>query len=204
MLPARHKDVVTTALLVGAVLSSSPAAAAKRATPKTAVESDPPVIVHDAPVCAPPVEGVLPPCIVAATITDESGVFDPTLLVRLRGVSAYDRVAMKPVVGEPDRYAAAIPSAIAAAGDVEYLIEAFDEQGNGPARAGTENAPLLVVKPVAAPVVAPVVEPPPVEDDGNALFVGGAIGVGVLAVVVVGAAAAYAVYALRPAAVDEV
>lgn len=193
---------VVNALLVVTTLALSPTASAARVTDNTA-----PVITHTPPLSCP-VAAVsqvgTPPCVVEATIVDPSGVFDPTLLVRLRGVSAYERVAMKAVDGQADRYAATVPAAIAAAGDVEYLIEAFDLQGNGPARAGEEALPLVLTKPVApTPVTAPV-EPPVVEEEGNGLLLGVAVAVGVIAVVVIGAGTAVAIYALRAPAVDEV
>src|SRR5581483_11998753 len=96
-------------------------------------------------------------------------------------------------------------------GDIEYLIEAFDQTGNGPTRVGDENAPLKITRNVPVekppdPVTPPPTNPNPTppatttEDQGPS---GALIAVGVVAGVVVVAAAiaggGYAFYALRPA-----
>lgn len=194
----RRGDVVTT-LLILTTLALSPTSLAASVTDNTA-----PVITHAPPLSCPGVgASVSPPCVVEAVIVDASGVFDPTLLVRLRGVSAYERVPMKAVDDKVDTFGATVPAAMAFAGDVEYLIEAFDLQGNGPARAGDEAAPLVLTKAIAAAPVMASVEPAVVEED-NGLFVGLAVAVGLVVVVVVGAGAAVAVYALRSPAVDDV
>jgi hypothetical protein len=173
----------------------------------TPVEGCPAAVVG-----APP-----PPCPVEAVITDDSGVFDPTLLVRLHGTTSFDRVPMTLVPDKPDTYVALVPPALATAGVVDYLIEAFDIQGNGPARVGSENAPLqlrptMVTSPPTPP---PTTTPPPPTtptttpttpgpDDGDntGLIVGIAAGVG--AAVVVGAGIAVAVYALRAPAISTI
>lgn len=184
-------DVVTAAACVLAVASARPAHAADAA---------PPTITHTPPGMCPPssvVGASPPPCVIEATIVDDSGVFDPTLLVRLRGVQAFDRVPMKPVAGRADIFSATVPAALVTAGGVEYLIEAFDLQGNGPARAGDEHAPLVLL----APAVAQVPVPPPVEDNTGVII---GVAVGVAAAVVVGVGVGFAVYALRPPALDQV
>ena len=199
----RRRDVVIT-LLVSAALSLSPTAQAARAV----VDNDAPVMTHVPTPCPAAVDGIVAPCVVEATIVDVSGVFDPTLLVRLRGVSAYERVGMKPVAGRADVYSATVPPAIAAAGDVEYLIEAFDVQGNGPARAGEEAAPLVLLKapPVASSpsTAAPIVDASEESEDDGSLMLGVVIGASVLALVVAGAVVGVALYASRPAGVDDV
>ena len=186
----RLGQVVNAALCVLVVGTSLPTHAA---------DASPPIISHAPPAgCPVPVAGVAPiPCLIEATIVDDSGVFDPTLLVRLRGVQAYDRVPMKPIANRPNVYGATVPAALLAAGGVEYLIEAFDVQGNGPARAGEERAPLLLIP----TVIAPVPSPAPVDSStGLVLGVAGGVGVAVLRGVGVGVA----VYALRPPALDQV
>ena len=167
--------------------------------PTRAADASPPTISHAPPAsCLLSVAGVAPmPCLIEATIVDDSGVFDPTLLVRLRGVQAYDRVPMKPIADRPNVYGATVPAALLAAGGVEYLIEAFDVQGNGPARAGEEQAPLLLIPTVIAPVPLPA----PV-DSSTGLVLGVAVGVGVA--VLIGVGVGVAVYALRPPALDQV
>jgi hypothetical protein len=165
--------------------------------PTRAADASPPTISHAPPASCPlSVAGVAPmPCLIEATIVDDSGVFDPTLLVRLRGVQAYDRVPMKPIADRPNVYGATVPAALLAAGGVEYLIEAFDVQGNGPARAGEERAPLLLIPTAPAPAPAPV-------DTNTGLVLGVAVGVGVA--VLIGVGVGVAVYALRPPALDQV
>ena len=197
----RRGDVVTT-LLTLTSLALSPTASAARGADNAA-----PVITHVAPGACPVAVagGAAVACVIEATIVDASGVFDPTLLVRLRGVTAYERVAMKAVDGQANHYAAVVPAALSVAGDVEYLIEAFDLQGNGPARAGDEAAPLVLLEPVApVNVTAPVEPVVVVEEEGNGLVLGMAVAVGVIAAVVIGAGTAVALYALRDPAVEEV
>lgn len=192
-------------LFLAATLFASTTSWAAAGKPKKATDTTAPTITHAPPGQCP----ATPSCDVEAVIVDDSGVFDPTLLFRLKGGAAYDRAPMKKKEGadaSANVYVGVVPAAVAAAGDVEYLIEAFDVEGNGPARAGTEGGPLLLKK-VIAPVV--VVTPPPqppavvVEEDNTGLIVGV---VAVSAVVVVAAAVGIgvAVYALRPPAVDVV
>lgn len=191
--------------MVGAALLAAPGAdAAKHKTKKG--DAAAPVITHT----PPPEHGGASPLIIEATIVDDSGVFDPTLLVRAPG-GTFERVAMRPVDGRQDTFAAEVPAALLG-GDVEYLIEAYDDNGNGPARAGDEAAPLRVAF-VAAAVAAPPPQPPPGEttrappktdDDNDALVWGAGIAVG--SVILIGAAAGIglAVYALLPGAQETV
>ncbi|MDP2343196.1 MAG: hypothetical protein Q8O67_19720 [Deltaproteobacteria bacterium] len=148
---------------------------------------------------APPTTTTEPvPCLIVAGIADESGVFDPTLLFRLKGGAAFDRVPMKPMgADQPGRYEAVVPAAVATAGDVEYLIEAFDVEGNGPARAGTEAGPLLLTRKAVVVVVPPVVVVP---EDNTGLVIG--VVAGVAAAVAVAVGVSVAIYALRPPASD--
>lgn len=189
-------QVATWSVLVAAVVFAPPGVAAR------VVDNEAPTITHTPTSCP-----VAPqPCTVEADIVDKSGVFEPTLLVRLPGMSAYERVAMKAAVGT-DHYVATIPPALSSSNVVEYLIEAFDVNGNGPAHAGLEAAPLLAQRAVAAapvdPVVGPVPAPVVVESEGNP-WLGVGIGAGVVAAVAIAGGVALAVYFLRPAAVDEV
>lgn len=200
--------VLGLALLAGVVVTTT---AAKKVTDRT-----PPVITHSPPgTCPAPAGGVPVPCVVEAVIVDQSGVFDPTLLVRLHGTRSYDRVPMRVVEGTKDAFSATVPPNLVAAGVVEYLVEAFDRLGNGPARVGDEAAPLLLapakvsvpVEPLPPPL--PPSPPPgqglatgPVAEDNTGLIIGVVAGVG--AAVLVGAGVVVAVYALRPAAPSEV
>jgi hypothetical protein len=196
--------------LLGAVVVTTTAA-------KKPADRTPPVITHTPPgTCPAPAGGTPVPCVVEAVIVDDSGVFDPTLLVRLHGTQAYDRVPMRAVEGKKDTFSATVPPNLAAAGVVEYLVEAFDRLGNGPARVGDEAAPLLLAPAKVVTTTTPVDPPPPppppppgqgpgvapVAEDNTGLIIGVAAGVG--AAVLVGAGVAIAVYALRPAAPSEV
>ncbi len=175
--------------------------AAKGAVVKPVGDNTPPVITHEPPgTCPAPSASPTPttapltpiPCTIEAGIVDDSGVFDPTLLFRPKGGAAFERVPMKPMTTKPGRYEAVVPAAVAASGDVEYLIEAFDIEGNGPARAGTEAAPLLLVRPVVA-------VPPPAEDS-TGLVIGVVAGVAVA--LAIGVGVGVGIYALRPPAPD--
>jgi hypothetical protein len=79
--------------------------------------------------------------VIEAGISDESAIFAPAVYVRRAGEDEYVSIAMTPV--EPGRFAATVPAA-RVTGILEYFIEAFDELGNGPSRAGTPDAPLRV------------------------------------------------------------
>ena len=138
------------------------------------------------------------PCVIEAVIVDDSGIFDPTVLFRLKGGAAFDRVPMKSSTAKPGTFQAVIPAAVVAAGDVEYLIEAFDVEGNGPARAGTEAGPLLLQHKVALAFGEPPVGTASVEDN-TGLVIG--LVVGVASAVAIGVGIGVAVFALRSPAV---
>lgn len=94
------------------------------------------------------------PLRVRATITDESGIFAPTLYVRAVGQEDFVTLEM---TKKGKQYEAQVPGE-QMGGDIEYFIEAFDEHGNGPARKGAPEAPLLV------PVFDPSLLPPTLGD----------------------------------------
>ncbi|MBI1946877.1 MAG: hypothetical protein HYS27_14370 [Deltaproteobacteria bacterium] len=175
--------------VLGAALVAAPGAVAKRKTKKADTEA--PVITH-----TPPAQhDGAGPLIIEAAIVDDGGVFDPALLVRAPGGS-FERVPLKPVEGKPDSYAAEVPAALLAA-DLEYLIEAYDENGNGPARAGDEATPLRVPRVLAGTTTTTTVTPlppdhPPADkkppDESNDAVLWGT-GIAVGAVIVLGAAA---------------
>jgi hypothetical protein len=133
---------------------------------------------------------------------------------------------MSLVEGAPSSFAGAIPAA-EVRGDLEYLIEAFDEEGNGPARAGEEGRPLRIrvegaaatttstttapatdtpptttttsTDPTAAPGTGSVAAPEPSRPDegGAGLWIG--LAAGGAAVLALGLLAGVgAFYALRP------
>jgi hypothetical protein len=102
-----------------------------------------------------------------ARITDQSKFF-PQVFYRYGSGSFEKPLDMKPVKGKKDEYGAAVP----VKGDlVEYYIEAYDEYGNGPGRAGDPEKPYRVdttgeggAVAAAPPAPAPApkkVEPPP-------------------------------------------
>jgi hypothetical protein len=190
------------ALLLLAATAASPGLAAR----KKPVDQQAPVIAH-----APPTTcSADAACVVEARITDASGVFDPTLLYRAAGKPTYERVPMT-APDATDLYRAAIPAALLTAGDVEYFVEAFDVQGNGPARAGAEDSPFVLPRlrpatpppPTTTTVPAPTTAAQPAEADGSdtALLIGAGIAAGAVLIV---AGVAVGVYALRPAAPDVV
>jgi hypothetical protein len=202
---------LTALVLTVAAATSSPAWAAR----KKAVDTTPPRIEHTPP-AACTLEAA---CVIEARITDDSGVFDPTLLFRAAGASTFERTPMQAVPGDATLFRATLPAALVASGDVEYLVEAFDVQGNGPARAGTDAAPLRVgrsttpsttttTNPTTTPTANPTTNPSATAtttptDEGNGLTVGLIVGGAVLAVAV-GGGIAFALYALRPTGPDVV
>lgn len=104
------------------------------------------------------------PVVVRARIEDESEVFAPSVYVRPVGAENYDNIPMEKV---EDGYQATIPAEQVTRA-LEYFIEAFDEQGNGPAREGTPEDPISVLvfdpddgPPPPPPPPPPGVEPPP-------------------------------------------
>jgi hypothetical protein len=111
------------------------------------------------------------PITIRARITDKSAIFAPSLLVRQRGKKEFDTIELKKV---GDVFQAVIP-ADQVTGDLEYVIEAFDEHGNGPGRAGTPEKPLVVrtfdassvvAVPVPVPIPTPSAAPSPEPDLG--------------------------------------
>lgn len=137
-------------LMISALLSAGgPAFAAKDK------DSEAPKISHARVSRAPLGKKI----VIRADIEDASGVFAPSVLVRPKGASEYDTIDMKQV---GSGYEAVIP-AEQVTGDLEYLIEAFDEAGNGPAREGSPEAPLAiqVFDPRKAPPPGVTTAPPP-------------------------------------------
>ena len=116
---------------------------------------EPPVINH-APVLQAE-EGA--PLMVRARIVDASEIFAPAVYVRPRGAVQWDAIAMERVGGT---YEARIP-AEQVTGPLEYFIEAFDEEGNGPARAGSPEEPIVVTTyPAGSRRAEASATPPPV------------------------------------------
>jgi len=101
-------------------------------------DTSPPVISH-APVTRGE-RGKQTP--VFAKITDESKIF-PQIFFRLSPGSSYEKpIDMKPVRGQRNQWGGNLPPP---PGNVlEYYIEAYDEFGNGPARAGEPERPFRI------------------------------------------------------------
>lgn len=124
-----------------------------------AADAEPPTIQHF------PVRRVDPgvALTVKARISDPSGVFDPGVSWRNAGGDTFKRVPMQAKGGS--EFETVIPANAITAAAVEYFIEAFDENGNGPARFGNPQKPIRVAVATMAqmagePEPAPV--PPPV------------------------------------------
>jgi hypothetical protein len=79
---------------------------------------------------------------VFARVTDESKIF-PQIFFRFGPASPYEKpIDMKPVRGQRNQWGGNLPPP---PGDViEYYIEAYDEFGNGPARAGDPDQPFRI------------------------------------------------------------
>ncbi len=77
---------------------------------------------------------------VIAEIRDNSGIFEPRVYYRLVGSKDYSSVDM---VLKNDKHVGAIPGYIVT-GSIEYYIEAFDVNGNGPAREGSPETPHIL------------------------------------------------------------
>jgi hypothetical protein len=85
------------------------------------------------------------PLTIAAHAADANGVFGPILYVRKQGLSAGDYVPIRMVASKivPGDYAVDVPAGLTGVDGLEYYIEAWDMAGNGPARVGSAEAPLL-------------------------------------------------------------
>jgi hypothetical protein len=102
----------------------------------TATVAAPPAITH-VPVVNPPPGDV----VIQAKIIAESKVF-PQVFWRLRHGTYASPIDMSPVRNEKNVWFAIIPRK--GNSEIEYYIEAYDEYGNGPARAGDAEAPIRV------------------------------------------------------------
>lgn len=101
-------------------------------------DTSPPVISH-APVFRGE-KGKQTP--VFAKVTDESKIF-PQVFFRFGPGTAYEKpIDMKPVRGQRNQWGANLPPP--PGNVIEYYIEAYDEFGNGPARAGDPDRPFRI------------------------------------------------------------
>ena len=156
--------ILLRAALLAFLITARPAFAAG--------DTQPPKITHSPVARAPQRQSIT----IRAKIEDKSAIFAPSLLVRAKGAKEFETIELKKV-GE--FYEATIP-AEQVSGELEYVIEAFDEIGNGPSRAGspeqplriatfdpTTEAPLPSVVPTPPPPDVVGTPPPEQESDGN-------------------------------------
>lgn len=110
---------------------------------------------------------------ITAVVTDPSGVFASMLYTRPIGGTEYESQEMKP---RGDRFFATSPLTA----PFDYWLEAYDNEGNGPTRSGTPEAPHRVALLAPQPAVAglPAAARPEEEETGipTRWWVGGAIG----------------------------
>lgn len=102
------------------------------------------------------------PLLVTAHASDPSGVFGPVLYLRKKGMPAADFIPLRMIAsktGTPGEYSVDIPAALVSVDALEYYIEAWDNAGNGPARAGSPESPLPIKVEEEKKIVK--VEPPP-------------------------------------------
>lgn len=153
----RKGETVKSAILVAVVVAMA-------ARARAAEDTSPPSIVHE-------------PCEqyrkggsfeVRARFVDDSPIFEPKVIYRSGG-GAWKNARFE---REPGRDFRAVIRAGDLKGALEYFLEAFDENGNGPARYGSPEAPVKVtpaVEPaecqqiidVARPVSQPASSRPP-------------------------------------------
>jgi hypothetical protein len=120
-----------------------------------AEDTQAPVIEHTP---APPTKRGEKVLQVFARVTDESKVF-PQVFYRYAPTGEYQKpIDMKKVQGQKNTWGGNVPIK----GDlVEYYVEAYDELGNGPGRAGDPDKPFRVDTSGEPPVVVSA-QPPPV------------------------------------------
>ena len=119
--------------LAAALLGALTAAAPARANP---LDTEPPRVAHT-PVKEAPRGAALR---ISAAITDDSEIFEPTLYYRPAGTRKYLTASMHHAGSQ---FSATIPDAMTVT-DVEYFIEAYDSNGNGPSRFASDEAPQRV------------------------------------------------------------
>ncbi len=85
------------------------------------------------------------PVAISARITDPSGVFQPVVYVRRKGMGTGEYIPIKMIASRLTQgdYTVEIPAALVSA-DLEYYLEAYDNAGNGPARAGSPENPMAL------------------------------------------------------------
>ena len=79
---------------------------------------------------------------VVARFYDASPIFDPKVVFK-RGRGKWQNRPFKRQDGS-DNFVATIPAKFMNKGKIQYFIEVFDENGNGPARFGSTDAPVIL------------------------------------------------------------
>jgi hypothetical protein len=146
------RQALRLALVVGAALAFAPAARA------ATVDNEPPEITPE------PVKLPAPgrPLVIECDIADASDIFDPLVYWRGAGAKEYSRSQLKHTTGTRYRAEIVLPPSIR---ELEYVLEAFDANGNGPARVGNQNKPMrFSLEPPKAP--PKVVKAAPAEPAG--------------------------------------
>lgn len=146
--------------LAALLLASVPAQAQKRAKPKVEEDVAAPNISHT------PVKEAKrgEPLAISAEVYDDSDV-EVTVYFRKFG-EGMDKAHRAQMLKVGNNYQAVIPG-IAVMDDIEYFLEAFDVQGNGPTRHGSDKKPHQVKVGDTAGKVAVVAPPPPPPPDGG-------------------------------------
>lgn len=154
-----NRRAIASLLAFALVLAPSLADAKKKAKPREP-DTKPPVITHVRVTKAPRGKSLM----VRARFEDDSEIFAPSLYVREKGATDFETLPMRRV---DNGYEAAIP-AEKMGKDLEYFIEAFDEEGNGPAREGSPEAPLsIAVFDPGAVTIEKKNDTPPVEEKND-------------------------------------
>ena len=132
------------ALIASMALGDLAQAQGTAADEVSAEDQTPPAIVHD------PCEyySLGSPFQVVARFYDRSPIFDPKVIYRKQG-GEWSSVSFEKKPDTDDFIAALEERHLG--GILEYFIEVFDENGNGPARMGSPDAP-LTIHPSAEPV----------------------------------------------------
>jgi hypothetical protein len=162
--PAADIDEETRKALEGGTTTPAPAPAPAPTpvpeAPAAPADDTPPVLNHTPVTKA--TKGK--PFTVTATASDPSGVFGPILYLRKKGmgVTEYIPIRMAASKTTPGEYSVEIPALLVSVDALEYYIEAWDNAGNGPTRAGAPDKPLAIpVEEEKKIIVAPPEAPPP-------------------------------------------
>jgi hypothetical protein len=141
------------AALVATLMTGLPAQASALARDTRA-----PNIVHVKVLQTPSGE----PVVIRARFEDRSEIFAPSVYYRQHGKAEYRTIEMKKGA---EGWEAVIPAEVVTRA-LEYFIEVFDSEGNGPAREGTPEKPIPIAvyedkRPPTPPIGTDPLPPPP-------------------------------------------